>query len=176
MRRVAEAILAIIALLVVLVGVYYVWYSSHGWETMTFTSGEGFAGSPGSPAGRGPSWVPHKGRPLSSLRFRNAIFTMVDVKGKTHTKDVTAVLNGMAAAYGGELYAHAAPPPALEMTGPINPFSFVIKGVNDLPAYHVDSKGKAEFDKGKINEAWAREQGRLPATLKGQWRTVGGSF
>lgn len=185
MHHLLEAVLAIIAFLLVCVFLYHAWYQGHGWETSGWSTGNGvagFAGSPGSPGSPGgphgevPSWTPAGGRSVANLRFRNAVFTMVDVKGQKHTKDVTATLNGMAAAYGGKHYDGADPPSKLRLTGPINPFSFTIKGVNDLPAYPMSPEGKPLVKQEKINKEWAQKQGSLPASLQVEWRTLGGKF
>jgi len=80
-----------------------------------------------------PSWHPTTGGDVSRLRFKACVFTVVDPSGTPHTADVTAVLNGMAAAHAGS----KSPPAALTLDRPLNAFSFLVPGVND-PASAAD--------------------------------------
>lgn len=79
-------------------------------------------------AGTSPSWAAAKGENISALRFKGCTFTVVDPAGKTHSADVTTVLNGMVVAYRG---ASSKIPTVLNLDRPLNAFSFQIPGVND---------------------------------------------
>lgn len=172
------AALAVLLFLVVAVAAYAAWFHSTGWGPSTFHSPYGPAhagahegaavGSPsGAASGPAPSWAPKGGKSVANLRFRDATFTFLALDGKTVSRDVTANLNAMAAAFatppppspsGGGW----SPPPVLRLSGPVNPFSFKVAGVNDFAL--------------KGNEARARELGRQPASLTCSVKTLGASF
>lgn len=112
---------ACLAVVVVAAGLCAHYYFS-GWTSFTFTS----SGSSSAP----PAW-PRPGDALtctdaSRLRFKGVTFTSA-VPGAP-AASVTAVLNGMAAAYRG---ATATPPTSLALDAPLNPFSFAVPGFND---------------------------------------------
>lgn len=170
------AALAALLFLVVAVAAYAAWFHSTGWESSTFHSPygaahagahEGAVGSPGGASGPAPGWTPKGGKPVSNLRFRDATFSFVTPAGKTVSRDVTANLNAMAAAFGSGPPPSPAgggwgPPAVLRLSGPVNPFSFKVAGVNDFAL--------------KGNEARAQELGRQPASLTCSVKTLGASF
>lgn len=93
----------------------YVWYNFTGWQPFRFQTGSV------------PTWVPSGGADVSRLRFKGCTFAVALAAGPPRTADVSAALNSMAVAYKGG----KANPAALTLTGPLNPFSFVIEGFND---------------------------------------------
>lgn len=102
-----------------------------------------------------PSWAAAGGKTAASLRFLRCTFTATDPGGATHSADVTAVLNGMAAAYRG---AATAVPAALSLDRPLNAFSFQIPGVNDSTTVST----------AEAAAAWANSA----TTLTGSVRTI----
>jgi hypothetical protein len=74
------------------------------------------------------SWFVTGKKDITDLRFQECIFTVVMPSGVTKSVDVSSVINGMAAAYVG----NAIIPQTLTLVKPLNPFSFVIKGFNDV--------------------------------------------
>lgn len=143
------AVVAVLSALIVVAGAG-VLYTFVGWSRFSFAQGGGT-----------PSWAPASGRKVSSLRFQNCTFKLTPgAGGGVITKNVTATLNGMAAAYGGKApYASHSAPAVLELIGPLDALSFTIKGVND--ATTLGSPAKAA--------AW---RSRYKATLTGKWRTL----
>lgn len=73
------------------------------------------------------SWTAGGGQKLDRLRFKACTFTVTDPGGTTHTSDVAAVLNGMAAAHANSAGAGV----TLSLDRGLNAFSFTIPGVND---------------------------------------------
>lgn len=128
-------ILSLLTVVAILIIAAYVWYNSSGWSTFSFKTGDSTScGTPSAPKTCGPCWTPKVAAngtsgSISELRFKNAIFTL-NVGGQPYTKDVTAVLNGMAVAYQGT-GATAVNTGGLCLDKPLNAFSFLIQGVND---------------------------------------------
>ena len=87
------AIIIVAALVIVAA---FIWYQK-GWVTFAKKTGDHTT----SPKGdvQGPCWNSTSGD-TSRLRFKDTMFTL-NVGGETYVQDVTAVLNGMAAAYNG---------------------------------------------------------------------------
>jgi hypothetical protein len=108
-------LVAAVVVLTLLIAGAYVWYRYYGWAPFQFTSGDN------------PAWNAAGTADVSRLRFADAVFAVRLANGTTRTADVTAVLNGMAAAYEGG----TSNPTVLTLTRPLNPFSFVIPGFND---------------------------------------------
>lgn len=107
------------AVVVATIIAFYVWWKSL-WTRFTFAAGQSVSWSPAGMAGK----------KVSDLRFRKCTFTVTRADGVVAQKDVTAVLNSMAAAY-----SDAAPdqalPSSLNLDAPLNAFSFVIPNFND---------------------------------------------
>jgi len=107
-----------------------------------------------------PSWDARPGadgqpRTVDRLRFKNSVFTVTSPDGSTtYRRDVTAVLNGMAAAYKN---SSVAPPTTLSLDRPLNAFSFTIPGFNDVNSMSADQV-----------PAWAGAS----ATLETLYRTI----
>jgi hypothetical protein len=114
MRKPIAALVALIIVLVLLIAVAYGWYNYTGWQPFSYATNDV------------PAWHPLSGQ-VARLRFKDAKFTVTRLDGVQATYDVTAVLNGMSTAYTGSITG----PPALTLTRPLNPFSFVIPGFND---------------------------------------------
>lgn len=115
------AVLVVSALIVIAA---FIW-NSMGWKTFTFKSGDSVSWSAAASA-NGVS-------DTSQLRFKNVIFTIsVGPPGNIHqyTKDVTAVLNGMAVAYKGT-GGTTVNPGVLSLDRQLNAFSFLVMGLND---------------------------------------------
>lgn len=106
-----------ITIAAMLVGLY-VWSRYAHWEKFAFTTD--------TDASAWPRWVPRGGADISRLRFRDAIFTVQRGDGKTFSRDVSSVLDGMAKAYEGASDLAVA---ALTLPG-LHPFSFVVPGQN----------------------------------------------
>lgn len=114
------AALLVVALLVLIA---YVWYNYMGWTPFTFTSGDV---DPSTSQPRVPSWMPEIDRSVGGLRFHTCTFYVRAAGGATvATKDVTAVLNGMAAAYEKPISGVS----KLTLAGPLNPYSFPMTDV-----------------------------------------------
>jgi len=116
MKRGAALLIATIVALIVAIVVAVVMYKFTGWTPFSFKDGDTV------------SWTPATGD-ISHLRFADCVFTSRNAAGTSQSRDVTAVLNGMAGAYAGA--TGAGMPPSLVLTRPLNPFSFVIPGFND---------------------------------------------
>lgn len=114
MQSIQAAILAAVITLTLLVIAAFVW-SRIGWQQFSNQTGDSV------------SWQAAGSADVSRLRFRNCIFTVKRSDGATQSKDVTAVLNGMATAYAGGPNN----PTELSLDRPLNPFSFLIAGFND---------------------------------------------
>ena len=118
-------ILGAIVVLVFLILVAFVWYHFTGWKPFKF------AGRlPYDKKAAPPGWA-ETGKSVSSLRFKNCVFTVTTPRGTVRSADVTSVLNGMAVAY---RKRGALPPKTLRLDRPLNAFSFLIFGVNDSSA------------------------------------------
>ena len=107
-------IVALIVIIVIFVAVAYGWYNFYGWKSFGFKTKDTV------------SWTSPTKRGITDLRFKKAIFTIKTPDGAVQAKDVTNVLNGMAVAYTGQANSGT-----LTLDRSLNPFSFVIKGVND---------------------------------------------
>ena len=130
----------------------YYWYYYTGWADFSFTGTTPYA--PGQSKST-PGWTASTGKNVSSIRFKDCVFTVVDPGGNKHSADVTPVLNGMAVAYRGST---SAIPTVLSLDRPLNAFSFNISGVND-----GKTVGSADLTK-----AW----GGSATTLTGRMRMV----
>jgi hypothetical protein len=106
--------ISVIIVIILVIAAAYVWYYHTGWQSFNFKTGDS------------PSWSSSDGD-VSKLRFDNSIFTVTRSDGVMRSQDVTEALNGMAVAYQNGTVA----PGVLNLTGPLNPFSFVIPGFND---------------------------------------------
>ena len=110
-------LLAAIIVLVLAIVASYVWYNFTEWTEFSYNTGDD------------PSWTANNNADISRLRFKDCIFTVTRADGKVATLNVSPVLNSMAVAYkSGSVGTN---PPALVLTRPLNPFSFVIAGFND---------------------------------------------
>lgn len=109
----AAVILGLVIVVIVLIALAYVWYHHTGWAKFSNDNGDTV------------SWTSTTGAGISDLRFKDVVFTL-NVNGVSHTQDVTAVLNGMAVAYKDTPNSGT-----LTLDRPLNPFSFVIIGIND---------------------------------------------
>jgi hypothetical protein len=107
-------LLAAVILAVLVVGAAYAWYNFTGWAAFSYKTGDS------------PRWA---GGDVSRLRFKDCVFTVARGDGKTAALDVSPALNSMAVAY--KTGSAVTNPPALTLTRPLNPFSFVIAGFND---------------------------------------------
>ena len=110
MESTPALLLALLIVAAVVVIAAFVWYNNTGWAPFAYSTG---ATSVCWPADD-----------MSRLRFKDAVFTL-NVGGKAYTKDVTAVLNGMAAGNKG-----APNNGILTLDAALNPFSFVVANVN----------------------------------------------
>lgn len=115
MDTVPALALAAVILVLIAISVAYVWYAFTGWTAFSAATGDG------------PGWTPKNGSDISRLRFRDCMFVVTRGDGKTASLDVSPALNAMALGYKGG----SNNPPALTLTRPLNPFSFVIPGFND---------------------------------------------
>jgi hypothetical protein len=114
-------LLAALIVLVILVVAAAIWYYFPSrWEEFHYKGT-----TPYSSSGPKPTWT--TGNSAARLRFARSEFTVTDPDGKTHTQNVTSILNGMATAYKDA----KVPPSELVLDRPLNAFSFVIPGVND---------------------------------------------
>lgn len=112
-------LLATIVVVLLLILVAYFWYNrSSAWSSFSYTGGQKVAFT-----------VPD-GKPVKSLRFRKCVFTTANPSGNTQSWDVTAVLNGMAAAYDVPNREVTLPLGGSKQV-PLNPFSFIKAGFND---------------------------------------------
>jgi len=123
MDHVTSYVLATVVVLVLLALSAYVWYNYlNTWNTIKETGGQVVVFDA---LMKTPAWI----------RFRNCKFTTTSPQGVTKTWDVTAVLNGMAAAHPKNPTSMGSPT-SLTLGGgaqaPLNPFSFVLKGFNDV--------------------------------------------
>jgi hypothetical protein len=109
--------LAAVIVIILVVGVAYAWQSFVGWTTF-----------PAYKAGDIPKWQPTTGSDISRLRFKDCVFTVTRSDGTAATLDATPALNSMAVAYKSGM---SNMPSTLELSAPLNPFSFTIVGFND---------------------------------------------
>jgi hypothetical protein len=171
MEALPAAALAALTVLVVIAIAAYAW-SSMGWTAFVARTGDT------------PAWTPPAGKDVSRLRFRNCKFTVARSDGVTQARDVTTVLDGMAAAYAGA--KGALMPAALALVRPLNAFSFTIPGFNDRaavpdpaappwcagpPAACADGTGCAVGPCMPSGEC-AICPGAAAATLAGEWRAI----
>lgn len=119
METAAAYFVATVVVVLLLVAAAYAWYNNpSAWESISAKGGDTVAFSAG-------------GRPLNRLRFKDCVFTTQSPSGEVKSWEVTAVLNGMAAAYD----VPAPGKTALTLGGSsavaLNPFSFTKSGFND---------------------------------------------
>jgi hypothetical protein len=145
MNTTAAVSAAVIAVVVTLL-IVCVWYVTAGWTAFRWASGADT-----------PQWTAVGAADVSGLRFKNAVFTVGRLDGKTFSFDVTPQLNAMACAYKGG----TANPTTLKLTGPLNAFSFTIQGFNDSAT--VSDPGAYP---------WCGAQGCAGALLSGSVRTL----
>lgn len=102
-------IIAFIVVVVLIIFLSYLYYYRTGWTKFKF--------------GRGSTvqWTTILPKNISQIRFKGCLF----VCGQ-NTKDVTATLNNMARAH-----SSTTKQTTLALDTPLNPFSFMITGVND---------------------------------------------
>lgn len=190
-------LVAVVLVALALIATSLTYSSDRGWSSHQFGSATDLPVA----GGEVPSWTPSPPRkkngdprPVSSLRFRNAVFkiykTQSDMTAAEKAanepvvlaqRDVTTVLNAMAAAYGvgdnspqrpgGSAGGNYCPPTSLDLSGPLNAFSFNVDDANfkssDYLADSPDQQGDADSDAKKF----ANEH---PVTLDAQYRTLGG--
>jgi hypothetical protein len=155
------------------------WYHLGAWTPFTFSGGT----DPGE-------WTPAAGKSPADLRFRGCVFTVAPPGQTPHSADVTGILNGMARGLQGVKGAGA--PATLALDRPLNPFSFVIPGFNDVatvsaaggagptgppwcsPAQSACTPGAACGAGGVCgsNGFCSLCPGMAPTTLKGSYRTI----
>ena len=135
-------VLAVLVVLSALLAYAFVWYyRGDAWTAFAFATNDPVA------------WTAAGATPdTARLRFRKAVFT-VTVNGAPHAQDVTPVLNAMARAH----TAGDGNNGTLKLDDYLNPFSFVIAGVNDAQTVPASN-----------TPAWRA----ATATLKGQYRTL----
>lgn len=104
-------IIAAIIALVIIIAVSLINYTARGWNSFLCDNGQTC------------SWSADA---VEDLRFRDVTFSVQLPNGESYSKDVTPVLNSMAVAYEGVKNSGS-----LSLDRPLNPFSFLIPGVND---------------------------------------------
>lgn len=113
----AAAAALVVVLLLLLAGAFAWYHNPRAWKSFSYAGGDAVAFST-------------DGAPLDRLRFRGCTFATVNPQGLAAQWDVTAVLNGMAAAYDVPISKSE-----LTLGGsariPLNPFSFTRAGYND---------------------------------------------
>lgn len=141
MQKAGALLTAMIVTMIIVFAGAFAWYKFTGWKSFSYKTGDS------------PSWVPGGPGGVSHLRFKDAVFTVTRPDGTVRVQDATPALNSMAVAYeGGSVTV-----PALTLTRPLNPFSFVIPGFNDTATVaHPD----------------APEWTSATATLTGSWKTI----
>ncbi len=133
MDYIRKALLQSAAVIIVLLLVIaYVWWHFTGWNEFSFDAGDL------------PSWAPTgSGKNVSRLRFKNCLFSVQRTgDAAPTTRDVTGILNTMAAAYSrgsSRFLTRSDFPASLVLDRPLNAFSFVIPGFNDV--YYLDAGG-----------------------------------
>ena len=141
MQKASALLTAMIVAIVIVLAGAFAWYKFTGWKTFSYSTGDS------------PSWAPGGRGGISRLRFKGAVFTVTRADGIVKVHDATPALNSMAVAYeGGSVTA-----PALTLTRPLNPFSFVIPGFNDSAT---------------VTRPNAPEWTTATATLTGSWKTI----
>lgn len=144
-------IAATLIVLLVVVAFAWVWfnYIKH-WKQIDATGGDKLSFDT---IMKTPAW----------LRFRNCKFTTQSPAGEVQTWDVTAVLNGMAAAHQKE--ATGAYPTQMNLGGgaqaPLNPFSFIKTGFNDTQTVPTAT----------LSEEWAKVPDAA-TRLTGEWTVL----
>ena len=133
-------IVALIVIIIIFVAISYGWYNFYGWKSFEFKTKNTV------------SWPSSTKKGIADLRFKEVIFSIKFPDGTHQSKDVTGVLNGMATAYAGQLNKGI-----LTLDKPLNPFSFVIQGINDKSTVTNPSSNK-----------WKK----TTATLVGSVRTI----
>jgi hypothetical protein len=122
----------IIVIIIILITLFYKFF---GWTAFSYKTGDN------------PVWSTNSGKNAGQIRFKNCIFTIATSDGKIVTRNVTSVLNGMAVAYKGKINSGIN---YLKLTRPINAFSFVIPGYNDVksgtdPSYPIWKTAKSSL-------------------------------
>ena len=125
-NHVMAFLIALVVTIVLLLLASFVWYHLIGWQTFSFNIGDQV------------SWTAKTGKTVEWLRFKDCVYTVTPTGSTAKTLDVTAQLNTMARAYTG--MQSTAPPTTLSLGRNLNPFSFVLTGVNDSVANIATSK------------------------------------
>jgi len=133
-------IVALIVIIIIFVAISYGWYNFYGWKSFEFKTRNAV------------SWSSSTKKGIADLRFKKVIFSIKFPDESFQSKDVTNVLNGMATAYTGQPNKGT-----LTLDRPLNPFSFVIKGVND---------------KDTATDPSSKKWKKTTATLVGSVRTI----
>ena len=115
MGKATAILVATIAVVTLLIIGAFSWYHFTGWQTFSYKTGDN------------PSWMPSSGD-VTLLRFKDVKFTVRRSDGAYAEANVAGNLNSMAVGLKGGLNL----PPALTLDKPLNPFSFTIKGFNDV--------------------------------------------
>ena len=139
---------ASIVAIVIAAAAAFTWYTKLGWTTFAFSGGDAA------------SWVALSSSNTATLRFQRAIFTVTKSDGTSYTRNVSEVLNQMAAAYKDTPTSSKANSGTLTLDTELNPFSFVIPGVND----RITLPTATEKEASGLNDAGA--------TLVGQYREL----
>lgn len=170
MEPAAAFLAAATLILLLLVIAAYAWWQQ-GWTEFSYVTGNTVKwDAKGSHAGR--------------LRFKDCVFTVSRLDGVQATSRVNAALNAMASAYS------SGGPGVLELTRPLNAFSFTIKGFNDpdsvkdpggMPWCKAQPKtckgdGDCGTDKLPSNKCWQQkcvlcDEGAV-VTLTGKFRVI----
>lgn len=123
MIEVSEVVIAIIIVLLIVLIVFYVYWYTVGWSTaLTFKNGDTVQIA-----------VPYDSD-ITKMRFKNCKFSM-DIHGKTYTQDVSHALNYYVKSFKDSKTGTVpeTAPKTLLLPAGLNPFSFVIPNVNNLP-------------------------------------------
>ena len=142
MNLISSILISLVLTIIITIAIIFIYFISTGWKQFQFTTNqlpEWDAGSAG----------------VERIRFMYCTFTIYRPDGTQMSKDVTGVLNGMAVAY--DVKEKTANPKTLQLTGKLNPFSFVIKGYND-PSVVSDPS----------IPSWANSN----VSLVGRWRVI----
>lgn len=125
-KRISAFLLALVVTMLLIVAFCFVQYYCIGWQKFSFKIGDAA------------TWAPSNNKTKDFVRFKNCIFTVTTPTGSVHTKDVTVNLNAMARAYSDlavdSTYSIKPSTSTISLVRNLNPFSFIIAGVNDSPA------------------------------------------
>jgi len=120
MLPINEILIAFFVFVVVFISAILINYHFMNWTSFSVSNG-----------GTEPKeWKVPNGYLTDSALFKDAIFTITDGNGKVYTQDVSNILENMALAAG----SFKGSPNPIKLDFPLNPFSFIITGVNDINA------------------------------------------